>query len=142
ATPLALRLREYALRITSQRITFLAAFLLCGGLSIWLTGPQAAQLYKQESIPLVTLKPGIAFIESHYPNARILNHVTLGGVLIYEGATVAPFADGRMETVYRRQLLHDYFQFEYGFEGWEAVLETYAIDGVLLSNNPVYSALI
>ncbi len=81
----------------------------------------------------VRVADSVAFITSHYPQKRFLNAYELGSYLIYESKGVLPvFIDDRAETAYPEQVITDYFHFMLAKPGWEHVLSTYRIDGIIL----------
>jgi hypothetical protein len=77
----------------------------------------------------------VAYLQTHFPHARLLNHWNYGGVLIFRTRGAIPvFVDGRAATAYPDSLLRDYFklaQWEIDEAAWNAVLEKYHIDTVL-----------
>ncbi|NBO18857.1 MAG: hypothetical protein EBV03_06465 [Proteobacteria bacterium] len=71
-----------------------------------------------------------------YSHLRLLNDYSMGGVLIYKlGGKFPVFVDGRAGTAYPESVLNDYLLFMQLGSGWEAALEKYDIDGLLLFRN-------
>ena len=104
--------------------------------------PAAARLAKLEGYdPYATFIPAIRFIQNKYPNHRFLNDYELGGVLIATARGTLPvFIDGRGDTAYPAQLVKDYTDILYAAPGWEKLLDTYKIDGIILTSyrsNPI-----
>ena len=75
------------------------------------------------------------YLKTHFPQARLLNHWNVGGILIfYTRGTIPVFVDGRAATAYPDELLHDYFrvnEWEIDEKAWDTVLGKYRIDTVL-----------
>jgi len=76
-----------------------------------------------------------AYLQTHLPQARLLNHWNLGSLLIFRmRGTVPVFVDGRAATAYPEDLLRDYFKLgreEVNEADWDSVLAKYRIDTVL-----------
>jgi hypothetical protein len=74
------------------------------------------------------------YLQSHFPQARLLNHWNAGGLLIfYTRGSVPLFVDGRAATAYPDSVLRDYFplvQWEINEAAWDTVIEKYQIDTV------------
>jgi hypothetical protein len=77
----------------------------------------------------------VLYLQTYFPNARLLNHWNYGGILIFRTRGSIPvFVDGRAATAYPDALLRDYFklsQLEINETAWDAMLEKYQIDTVL-----------
>ena len=86
-------------------------------------------------LPDMISKRDAAYLESHYPHARLLNHWNYGGLLIfYLRGAVPVFVDGRASTAYPDGMLRDYFkltEWKVDEAAWDAVLRKYNIDAVL-----------
>jgi hypothetical protein len=93
---------------------------------------------------VVPAKPGLpqiypdtelAYLEQHFPRARLLNHWNYGGFLIFKNRGAIPvFVDGRAATAYPDVLLHEYFgliSWEVDEAAWKQVLEKYDVDAVI-----------
>jgi hypothetical protein len=80
----------------------------------------------------------VLYLQTHFPQARLLNHWNYGGILIFRNRGAIPvFVDGRAATAYPDALLRDYLklgQLEIDEAAWDAVLEKYKIDTVLWMN--------
>ena len=77
----------------------------------------------------------VAYLQTHFPHARLLNHWNYGGLLIFRDRGAVPvFVDGRASTAYPDDVLRDYFRLS-GWDidkaAWDAVLAKYHIDTVL-----------
>ena len=76
-----------------------------------------------------------AYLQTHFPHARLLNHWNNGGILIFRTRGSIPlFVDGRAATAYPDDVLRDYFKLvdqEVNETAWDAVLAKYQIDTVL-----------
>ena len=77
----------------------------------------------------------ILYLQTHFPHARLLNHWSNGGILIFRTRGAVPvFVDGRAATAYPDDLLRDYFKLVepvMSETDWDTVLEKYQIDAVL-----------
>ena len=78
----------------------------------------------------------VLYLQTHFPHARLLNHWSNGGILIFRTRGAIPvFVDGRAATAYPDALLRDYFKLvvepEMDEAAWDMVLEKYQIDTVL-----------
>jgi hypothetical protein len=77
----------------------------------------------------------VAYVEQHYPHARLLNHWNYGGYIIFSThGTLPVFVDGRAATAYPDAVLRDYFAlitWDVDAAAWERVLRTYDVDTVL-----------
>jgi hypothetical protein len=86
-------------------------------------------------LPPMLSQQDVGFLETHYPQARLLNHWNLGGILIFRDRGAIPlFVDGRASTAYPDEVLRDYFklgQAEVNETAWDTVLKKYRIDTVL-----------
>lgn len=86
-------------------------------------------------LPPMLSEQDVLYLQTHFPNARILNHWNFGGTLIFRNRGAIPvFVDGRAATAYPDLLLLDYFKLgrsEVIEADWDAVLEKYQIDTVL-----------
>src|SRR5882757_4657989 len=81
-------------------------------------------------------EPDVLYLETHFSQARLLNHWNDGGILIFRTRGAIPvFVDGRAATAYPDALLRDYFKLTDNLEidetAWDTVLEKYQIDTVL-----------
>jgi len=77
----------------------------------------------------------VLYLQTHFSHARLLNHWSNGGILIFRTRGAIPvFVDGRAATAYPDALLRDYFKLvepEMDETAWDTVLEKYQIDTVL-----------
>jgi len=84
--------------------------------------------------PMLSAKDA-AYMQTHLPRARLLNHWNVGSLLIFRLRGAIPvFVDGRAATAYPDDLLQDYFKLgreEVNDAEWDAVLAKYRIDTVL-----------
>ena len=86
-------------------------------------------------LPPIYPESATAYMEEHFPHARLLNHWNYGGFLTFRSRGAIPvFVDGRAATAYPDALLRDYFKltsWEVDQAAWETVLRKYDIDTVL-----------
>ena len=86
-------------------------------------------------LPQMLSEQDVTYLQTHFPNARVLNHWNNGGILIFRTRGAIPvFVDGRAATAFPDDLLHDYFklvQLEINETDWDTVLKKYQIDTVL-----------
>ena len=86
-------------------------------------------------LPQMLSEPDVLYLQTHFPQARILNHWNYGGILIFRTRGAIPvFVDGRAATAYPDAVLRDYFklaELEIDETAWDTVLEKYQIDAVL-----------
>jgi hypothetical protein len=77
----------------------------------------------------------VLYLQTHFSHARLLNHWSNGGILIFRTRGAVPvFVDGRAATAYPDDLLRDYFKLVepvMSESDWDTVLEKYQIDAVL-----------
>ena len=116
-------------------VTAIAA-MLCLGAILWLPTPMAAKTYDQEHIATANLDPELDFIKTHYPNARLLTHYNLGGIIAYQTLGKVPvFVDPRAETAYPTEIMKDFIKFLNAEPGWESVMDQYKLDGIIIPND-------
>lgn len=107
----------------------------CLGIILWLPGPMAARHYASSAPALPTLAQEIAYLQAHAPKARLLNQYDLGSILLYETRGEIPlFVDPRGETALPPQVVKDYMAYVQSTPGWESILDTYHLDGVIIPN--------
>jgi hypothetical protein len=86
-------------------------------------------------LPKMLSEQDTAYLQTHFPRARLLNHWNDGGILIFRTRGSIPvFVDGRAATAYPDDLLRDYFklvELEVDEAAWDTVLAKYQIDTVL-----------
>jgi hypothetical protein len=86
-------------------------------------------------LPQMLSEQDVLYLQTHFPHARLLNHWSNGGILIFRTRGAIPlFVDGRAATAYPDALLRDYFKLvepEMDEAAWDTVLEKYQIDTVL-----------
>ncbi len=87
-------------------------------------------------LPQMLSEQDVLYLQTHFPHARLLNHWSNGGILIFRTRGAIPvFVDGRAATAYPDALLRDYFKLvvepEMDEAAWDMVLEKYQIDTVL-----------
>jgi len=86
-------------------------------------------------LPQMLSEQDAAYLQTHFPRARLLNHWNNGGLLIFRTRGSIPvFVDGRAATSYPDDLLRDYFtlvKWQIDETAWDTVLEKYRIDTVL-----------
>jgi hypothetical protein len=86
-------------------------------------------------LPQMLSEQDAFYLQTHFSQARLLNHWNVGGLLIFRThGTVPVFVDGRAATAYPDDLLRDYFklaELEINETVWDTVLEKYQIDTVL-----------
>jgi len=135
--PFVERLQAWASRLVHSGRASLAAVAGCVALSLWVFSPQAASFYALGSITLPPdLSAEIAYIEAHHPKARLINSYNLGGQLVFASRGKVPvFIDGREGTAYPRKVVQDYFAFRNSSKNWEAILDRYQIDGILIGRD-------
>jgi hypothetical protein len=62
-------------------------------------------------LPEMVSEQDVLYLQTHFQNARLLNHWNYGGILIFRTRGSIPvFVDGRAATAYPDALLHDYFK--------------------------------
>lgn len=85
--------------------------------------------------PAMVSEQDARYLQTHHPQARMLNHWNAGGLLIYHTrGTVPLFVDGRAATAYPDDVLRDYLQLiqdEIDEAVWDGVIAKYRIDAVL-----------
>ena len=107
--------------------------ILAVAVALWLPTPMAAKAYGHDPMPLANLDPEINFIKTHYPNARLLTHFDLAGMLAYQTrGTIPVFVDPRTETAIPPEVFKDYICFQKACEGWESMMDRYHMDGVMI----------
>lgn len=135
ATAKAMALRVWASARLLERQTLLAALLLAACAKLLVVQPVFLKLFPQQT-DWPTLKEEITYIRSHYPKGHFITDFDLGGYIIYETRGKLPtFIDPRTETVFPPKVMEDYFAFRNAEPGWESILDTYHIDGILLANH-------
>jgi hypothetical protein len=86
-------------------------------------------------LPQMLSEQDVLYLQTHFSHARLLNHWSNGGILIFRTRGAIPvFVDGRAATAYPDALLRDYFKLvepEMNETDWDTVLEKYQIDTVL-----------
>jgi hypothetical protein len=86
-------------------------------------------------LPQMLSELDVLYLQTHFSHARLLNHWSNGGILIFRTRGAVPvFVDGRAATAYPDDLLRDYFKLvepEMSETDWDTVLEKYKIDAVL-----------
>jgi hypothetical protein len=86
-------------------------------------------------LPQMLSGQDVLYLQTHFAQARILNHWNYGGILIFRTRGAVPvFVDGRAATAYPDAVLRDYFklaELEIDDTAWDMVLEKYQIDAVL-----------
>jgi hypothetical protein len=132
--PLALHLdRLLARRLDNFKVqNALAAAGIMGACALPVTYAQARPSF---TLPHMISEQDARYLQTHLPQARLLNHWNVGGLLIfYTRGSVPLFVDGRAATAYPDGLLRDYFPlvaWEVDEAAWDAVIEKYKIDTVL-----------
>lgn len=85
-------------------------------------------------LPHMLSEQDARYLQTHLPQARLLNHWNAGGLLIfYTRGSVPLFVDGRAATAYPDLLLRDYFplvSWEVDERAWDKVIEKYGIDTI------------
>jgi len=93
------------------------------------------QIAPRLRLPQMLSDQDVAYLQTHFPHARLLNHWNYGGILIFRTQGAIPvFVDGRASTAYPDDLLRDYFklvEFQFNEAAWDTVLKKYQIDTVL-----------
>jgi hypothetical protein len=86
-------------------------------------------------LPQMLSEQDVLYLQTHFSHARLLNHWSNGGILIFRTRGAVPvFVDGRAATAYPDDLLRDYFKLVepvMSETAWDTVLEKYQIDAVL-----------
>ena len=107
----------------------------CLATLLWLPTSSAAGAYQDQNPTIPDLNPEIAYIHQHLKNPRLLTDFDLAALLVYTTHGEIPvFVDPRTETAFPTQILTDYTRFLFAQTGWEAMLDDYKLDGVLISN--------
>jgi hypothetical protein len=93
------------------------------------------QIEPDLKLPEMLSEQDALYLQTHFSQARLLNHWNVGGLLIFRTRGAVPvFVDGRGATTYPDALLRDYFklgEWEIDETAWDTVLEKYRIDAVL-----------
>jgi hypothetical protein len=82
---------------------------------------------KADALPL----GAVAYLQEERPQARLFNSYNWGGYLIYSLPDIPVFVDGRTD-LYGDALLTRYLDAATASDDWQAVLDEYAIDTVLI----------
>ncbi len=134
--PKAAAIEQFFIRACQRRSLAFSCVAVISLLTLWLPDSPLPGGLVQKPVAPPTLAPEIAFLRQHYPKARLMNDFDLGGLLLYEGrGDIAYFIDQRTETAFPPRVMQDYVDFHRAAPGWEAVLDRYAVDGVLLPNH-------
>lgn len=127
----ALPLSATMLKAYNKKPLALAALAASLLTTLWLPTAPAARYFKQQAITPPQLREEIAFMQSH--PTRYLTHFNLASIVTYETRGQIPvFVDPRTETAFPPEVLQAYLTFQKSLPGWEQVLETYNIGGVVL----------
>jgi hypothetical protein len=85
-------------------------------------------------LPYMLSEQDAHYLQTHFPQARLLNHWNAGGLLIfYMRGAVPLFIDGRAATAYPDSVLRDYFPlvaWEIDERAWDSVIAKYGIDTI------------
>ncbi|HXS08211.1 MAG TPA: hypothetical protein VN723_15580 [Rhizomicrobium sp.] len=134
SVPLALQLD----RLSFGRLDDLwagKAFLMAGAVAACALPLAYLKARPDFQLPQMLSKQDVAYLETHFPHARLLNHWNYGGLLIfYDRGAIPVFVDGRASTAYPDDLLRDYFRlttWEIDKTAWDTALAKYRIDTVL-----------
>jgi hypothetical protein len=134
AVPLALHLD----RLLGERLnqSEIQKALLAAGIAGACALPWAYVMAKPGMrLPPMISEQDARYLQTHLPQARMLNHWNAGGLLIfYTRGSVPLFVDGRAATAYPDDVLHDYFmliQDEIDEAVWDRLIEKYRLDMVL-----------
>jgi hypothetical protein len=130
--PLALHLSPL---LPKPPINFEKLLLAAGAIATCALPLVYLQIEPALGLPQMLSEPDVLYLETHFSQARLLNHWNYGGILIFRNRGAIPvFVDGRAATAYPDALLRDYFklaQLEVNETAWDTVLEKYRIDTVL-----------
>ena len=89
--------------------------------------PSANESAKAGFLPVEAIR----FLQAEQPRGRILNSYNWGGYLIWELPEYPVFVDGRTD-LYDDEFLTEYLSIVFAQEGWEAKLDSYKVDLVLI----------
>lgn len=127
---LAERLRSGADRRSVRSIAVAIALIVAGALQ---TAPARARLQADQWHMQMPLDDTLAYLRAHCRQPRLLTHYNVGSYFVFAApGEIRPFIDGRAETAYPPGTLKDYLAFHQANVGWETILDTWHIDGVLL----------
>ena len=81
-------------------------------------------------------KQEIDYLVHNYPGIRVLNEYTAGGFILFYGeGKIKHFIDPRAGTAFSEDVLREYILYADGKPGWEAILDKYNIQAVLLTKD-------
>jgi len=85
---------------------------------------------------------GAEYVRDHFAGRRMFNDYNSGGYLIYKLYPDVPvFVDGRTDF-YGNAFLEDYFHIDHADPGWEALLDKYGVEVILIDKElPLAKAL-
>jgi hypothetical protein len=77
---------------------------------------------------------GTAWIQENEPGDRLYNEYMWGGYVIYRAPEIPVFIDGRSDF-YGAEILADYFTIGRVDDGWEALVDEYNFEVMLIRKN-------
>jgi len=133
--PVVVRIMGAWCQCFSRNSTLVVMVFLCLGVIIWLPARTGDNSYYQELSHENELDTEINFIQAHYAKARLITTYGLSGILLYKTRGAIPvFIDPCIVTAIPAQVMNDYSCFLVDCTDWQAILDRYAIDGVMLAN--------
>ncbi len=82
----------------------------------------------------------IDYATEHYSDHKFLSNFNFGGQVIYRsGGKLAFMMDSRAGTVYPEQVIKDYLTFLFLKPGWQGVLDSYGVNGIIMYKETNFS---
>ncbi|MDX1578911.1 MAG: hypothetical protein R3266_10515, partial [Gemmatimonadota bacterium] len=115
------------------------AWLLAGGLLLWLALGPASGLYRfdPERLPV----DAVAFLDEMDVSGPVFNQMEWGGYLAYSRPGMPVFIDG-MTNVYGVELSREYVATANGLPGWDGVLKQYDVGWTLMGRQAALNQLL
>lgn len=132
--PPMVRLAERLMEAQRKPATRILALLLPAATLAFLVTPTGRATSGMDTLhaPL-TIAEEVLYVQQHYPQARLLAYYHFGGEIIYlTRGRLQVFIDSRADSLYPPEVARDYVAFATARPGWEATLERYRIDAVLI----------
>ena len=119
---------------SGRNAAILGLIVLLGAVLIW--AAPGAQVHHTARVvgPLSYPEVGAKYIGQNYPEARIFNDAIWGGYLIDQLYPQPVFVDGRSD-LHGARIYGQYITVLNATTGWQAVLDSYAIDLVIVQSN-------
>jgi hypothetical protein len=91
----------------------------------------------QRSLPL----GAVEYLQNHRPPGRLFNSYNWGGYLLWALPEYPVFIDGRTD-LYSDEVISEWLQVMRAEPGWQAVLENYAVNLILVENDVLLDRLL